>query len=167
MLSRISKQVKKIANFLRAKPTRQKPTPERMEELTEKLKYAAREIGETAAKISSDIPKEQQLTLDLGQRAKIVGGIMHFVENKESNAHITEVGRKDRSPYKIFEEGTINPRFQNTPVKRFNEKEQLKHTRIIKKDTNGITRLYDQNGKIYNTRNEVSKGRSLVRLHLL
>nr|WP_264732422.1 hypothetical protein [Wolbachia endosymbiont (group A) of Sphaerophoria taeniata] len=128
---------------------------ERKEYLLEKFKYAAKEFGKSGTKSNhKTVPKEQQLSIDLGNKKVfgIINRILHWIESKFTYFFprynlFSEVGVKGR---KI-------PR-TNTKVKYFNSDEQFDQSKFIGEE-DGELRLYDLEGKLYDTTDKISKGK--------
>ncbi|APR99229.2 hypothetical protein ASM33_08005 [Wolbachia endosymbiont of Folsomia candida] len=127
----------------------------RQEYWLEKLKYAAKQFGKAGTTSEyPGVPKEQQLSIDLGNRKifGIINRILHWIESKFTYFFarynlFPEVGTKERKvPW------------TNTKVKYFTPNEQAEHALYIGEE-NGDLKLYDSKGKLYDTTGKISKGK--------
>lgn len=127
---------------------------ERKEDLLKKLKHAAREFGKSGTQSNHPaVLKEQQLSIDLGNRKVfgIINKVLYWIENNFTYFF---------PRYNLFPEVGVEGRKipgTNAKVKYFNHDEQLNH-RKIPREENGEWRLYDLEGKLYDTIDKISKG---------
>ncbi|WP_353287585.1 hypothetical protein [Wolbachia endosymbiont (group B) of Gerris lacustris] len=137
---------------------------ERKEYLLERFKYAAKEFGKSGTKSNHlAVPKEQQLSIDLGNRKVfgIINKILYWIENNFTYFFprynlFPEVGVKGR---KI--PGT------DTRVKYFTPDDQVEHTKIPYKGKLYVdlmpevegNKLKGFKGKPYDTTDKISKGK--------
>lgn len=135
---------------------------ERKEYLLEKFKYAAKEFGKSGTKSNHlAVPKEQQLSIDLGNRKVfgIINKILYWIENNFTYFFprynlFPEVGVKER---KI--PGT------NIRVKYFTPDDQAEYTNIPYKGKLYVdlmpemegNKLKGFKGKLYDTTDKISK----------
>ncbi|WP_333023435.1 hypothetical protein [Wolbachia endosymbiont of Pentidionis agamae] len=121
----------------------------------EKLQYAVKEFSKASPKSGNNqVSKEEQVGIDLGNKLVIdhYTGILYKAPPMfEEPAYMKEVGTRERKSY----EELIG--FE-TSAKRFSLKEQVENTKIIKKDSQGECRLFDQHSNLYDTSNKMSKG---------
>uniref|UniRef100_T1IJQ2 Uncharacterized protein n=1 Tax=Strigamia maritima TaxID=126957 RepID=T1IJQ2_STRMM len=126
---------------------------QRKHELREKLQYAAREFGRICTKSNHIIPKEHQVSIDLGNKL-----IFNYMSQQllqipltcKSTTYIYEVGSKE----KIF--GV------DTTLKYFTPQEQDEHTRTPKLDEFNELRLYNKDGSIYDTTDVLNAGGRII-----
>ncbi|WP_333023620.1 hypothetical protein [Wolbachia endosymbiont of Pentidionis agamae] len=125
----------------------------RHEYLMGKWKHAAGEFGKIGTRSNIEgVPKEEQLSIDLDNKPAfgIIDRILRWVEHKFKYFFprynlFPEVGTKER---KI-------PGSQST-VKYFTSDEQAEYTLYFDEENEDV-RLYDVEGKLYNTSDEISK----------
>ncbi|BET29776.1 MAG: hypothetical protein ABS251_04355 [Wolbachia endosymbiont of Ephestia elutella] len=127
----------------------------RKEYLLEKFKYAAKEFGKSGAKSNHlAVPKEQQLSIDLGNRKVfgIINKILYWIENNFTYFF---------PRYNLFPEVGVEGRKipgANTRVKYFNSDEQFDQRKFIG-EQDGELKLYNLEGKLYDTTDKISKGK--------
>ncbi|WP_353278288.1 hypothetical protein [Wolbachia endosymbiont (group B) of Longitarsus flavicornis] len=128
---------------------------ERKEYLLEKFKYAAKEFGKSGTKSNHlAVPKEQQLSIDLGNRKVfgIINKILYWIENNFTYFF---------PRYNLFPEVGVEGRKipgTNTRVKYFNSDEQFDQRKFIG-EQDGELKLYNLEGKLYDTTDKISKGK--------
>jgi hypothetical protein len=141
-----------------------KVSEEHKKYLLKKFKYAAEQFGKAGTRSNhSKVPKEQQLSIDLGNKSTfgIVNRILYWIESKFTYffprySFFTEVGTEER---KI--PGT------NSKVKYFTLNEQIEHHKITynkKLYENLMPRIEGDKlkgftGKLFDTSSSVSKGK--------
>ncbi|MGL9718927.1 MAG: hypothetical protein ACR5K9_10090 [Wolbachia sp.] len=119
---------KKLKRYLLGKP--KLVSEERKKHLLERFKCAAREFGKAGTRSDhSAVPKEQQLSIDLGNKKifGIINRILHWIENKFTYFF---------PRYNLFPEVGVEERKvpgTNTKVKYFTLDEQVEHTKIAYK----------------------------------
>jgi len=130
------------------------PEGEKKERM-EKLRYAVKEFCKASPKSGNhQALKEEQVSIDLGNKSVIdhyTGTLYKAPPMLEEVAYMKEVGTKERKSYKEL-------MGLETSAKRFSSKEQAENTKIIKKDSKGEYRLFDQRSNLYDTSNKISKG---------
>ncbi|WCR58909.1 MAG: hypothetical protein PG978_000323 [Wolbachia endosymbiont of Ctenocephalides felis wCfeF] len=151
----------KVKKYLLGKP--KSVSEEHKKDLIEKFKYAAREFGKAGTRSDHQaVPKEQQLSIDLGNKKifGVVNKVLNWLENTFKHLfprydYSSEIGTKER---KIFG--------SNARVKYFTPEEQAEHTKIAYKgrlyadlipETKG-NKLKGFKGRPYDTAGEISKG---------
>lgn len=128
---------------------------ERKEYLLEKFKYAAKEFGKSGTKSNHlAVPKEQQLSIDLGNRKVfgIINKILYWIENNFTYFF---------PRYNLFPEVGVEGRKipgTDTRVKYFNSDEQFDQRKFIG-EQDGELKLYNLEGKLYDTTDKISKGK--------
>uniref|UniRef100_A0AAU7YMV3 Uncharacterized protein n=1 Tax=Wolbachia endosymbiont of Oeneis ivallda TaxID=3171168 RepID=A0AAU7YMV3_9RICK len=137
---------------------------ERKEYLLEKFKYAAKEFGKSGTKSSHlAVPKEQQLSIDLGNRKVfgIINKILYWIENNFTYFF---------PRYNLFPEVGVEGRKipgTNTRVKYFTPDDQVEYTKIPYKGKLYVdlmpevegNKLQGYKGKLYDTTDKISKGK--------
>ncbi|MFV0948558.1 hypothetical protein [Wolbachia endosymbiont of Nasonia giraulti] len=134
---------------------------ERKEYLLEKFKYAAKEFGKSGTKSNHlAVPKEQQLSIDLGNRKVfgIINKILYWIENNFTYFF---------PRYNLFPEIGVEGRKipgTNTRVKYFTPDDQAEYTKIPYKgklyvDLMPENKLKGFKGKLYDTTDKISKGK--------
>ncbi|WP_264330563.1 hypothetical protein [Wolbachia endosymbiont (group B) of Erebia ligea] len=132
---------------------------ERKEYLLEKFKYAAKEFGKSGTKSNHlAVPKEQQLSIDLGNRKVfgIINKILYWIENNFTYFF---------PRYNLFPEVGVEGRKipgTNTRVKYFTPDDQAEYTKIPYKgklyvDLMPENKLKGFKGKLYDTTDKISK----------
>lgn len=135
---------------------------ERKEYLLEKFKYAAKEFGKSGTKSNHlAVPKEQQLSIDLGNRKVfgIINKILYWIENNFTYFF---------PRYNLFPEVGVEGRKipgTNTRVKYFTLSDQAEHTKIPYKGKLYVdlmpevegNKLKGFKGKPYDTTDKISK----------
>lgn len=131
---------------------------ERKEYLLEKFKYAAKEFGKSGTKSNHlAVPKEQQLSIDLDNK-KVFGIINRILYWVESN--FTYFFPR----YNLFPEVGVEGRKipgTSTKVKYFNSDEQYDQRKFIGEE-DGELKLYNLEGKLYDTTDKISKGKKVM-----
>ncbi|WP_353276514.1 hypothetical protein [Wolbachia endosymbiont (group B) of Villa cingulata] len=137
---------------------------ERKEYLLEKFKYAAKEFGKSGTKSNHlAVPKEQQLSIDLGNRKVfgIINKILYWIENNFTYFF---------PRYNLFPEVGVEGRKipgTNTRVKYFTPDDQAEYTKIPYKGKLYVdlmpevegNKLKGFKGKLYDTTDKISKGK--------
>ncbi|WP_264336948.1 MULTISPECIES: hypothetical protein [unclassified Wolbachia] len=137
---------------------------ERKEYLLEKFKYAAKEFGKSGTKSNHlAVPKEQQLSIDLGNRKVfgIINKILYWIENNFTYFF---------PRYNLFPEIGVEGRKipgTNTRVKHFTPDDQAEYTKIPYKGKLYVdlmpevegNKLKGFKGKLYDTTDKISKGK--------
>ncbi|MFT4313963.1 MAG: hypothetical protein AB3P11_02455 [Wolbachia pipientis] len=137
---------------------------ERKEYLLEKFKYAAKEFGKSGTKSNHlAVPKEQQLSIDLGNRKVfgIINKILYWIENNFTYFF---------PRYNLFPEVGVEGRKipgTNTRVKYFTPDDQVEYTKIPYKGKLYVdlmpevegNKLQGFKGKLYDTTDKISKGK--------
>ncbi|QCB62387.1 hypothetical protein EJB00_01740 [Wolbachia endosymbiont of Drosophila mauritiana] len=137
---------------------------ERKEYLLEKFKYAAKEFGKSGTKSNHlAVPKEQQLSIDLGNRKVfgIINKILYWIENNFTYFF---------PRYNLFPEVGVEGRKipgTNTRVKYFTPDDQAEYTIIPYKGKLYVdlmpevegNKLKGFKGKLYDTTDKISKGK--------
>lgn len=137
---------------------------ERKEYLLEKFKYAAKEFGKSGTKSNHlAVPKEQQLSIDLGNRKVfgIINKILYWIENNFTYFF---------PRYNLFPEVGVEGRKipgTNTKVKYFTPDDQVEYTKIPYKGKLYVdlmpevegNKLQGFKGKLYDTADKISKGK--------
>lgn len=124
----------------------------RREDLKEKLKYAAKQFGKAGTKSNHPgVPKEQQLSIDLDNKPRFnfISKILYCIEKNFKYFFLR---------YNLFPEvGTEKRKIPGTESKviYFTPSEQAENALYIHKDA----KLYDFKGNLYDTTNEISKGK--------
>lgn len=135
---------------------------ERKEYLLEKFKYAAKEFGKSGTKSNHlAVPKEQQLSIDLGNRKVfgIINKILYWIENNFTYFF---------PRYNLFPEVGVEGRKipgTNTRVKYFTPDDQAEYTNIPYKGKLYVdlmpemegNKLKGFKGKLYDTTDKISK----------
>ncbi len=123
--------------------------------LLEKFKYSAKEFCKSGTKSNHlAVPKEQQLSIDLGNRKVfgIINKILYWIENNFTYFF---------PRYNLFPEVGVEGRKipgTNTRVKYFNSDEQFDQRKFIG-EQDGELKLYNLEGKLYETTDKFSKGK--------
>ncbi|MDN5247520.1 MAG: hypothetical protein QWI36_00020 [Wolbachia endosymbiont of Tyrophagus putrescentiae] len=124
---------------------------ERLGYLLDKFKYASRQFGKIATKSNRpEIPKEQQLSIDLGNKPvfSMITKILRWLEDS----------LKYFFPrYNLFPEvGTGERKIPGTEskVKYFTSEKQKQNTLKVEEG-----KLYDYDGNLYDTSDKISKGK--------
>ncbi|WCR58179.1 hypothetical protein [Wolbachia endosymbiont of Ctenocephalides felis wCfeJ] len=152
----------KLKRHLLGKP--KSVTEERKKYLIENLKHAAREFGKAGTRSDhSAVPKEQQLSIDLGNKKTfgIINRILYWIENKFTHLF---------PRYNLFPEVGVEGRKipgTNTKVKYLTPEEQVEHTKIAYKGKLYVdlmleiegNKLKGFKGKPYDTTGKTSKGK--------
>ncbi|WP_108784087.1 hypothetical protein [Wolbachia endosymbiont of Bemisia tabaci] len=128
---------------------------ERKEYLLKKFKYAAEEFGKSGTKSDhKTVPKEQQLSIDLDNKKVfgIINKILYWIESKFTYFF----PRYNLFP-EVGVEGRRIPR-TNTRVKYFSSDEQFDQRKFIGEE-DGELKLYNLEGKLYDTNDKISKGK--------
>ncbi|MBV0899957.1 MAG: hypothetical protein KTV77_04390 [Wolbachia endosymbiont of Fragariocoptes setiger] len=144
---------KKVLYYLLSKPKilREKQAIT-CKDLKQKFKITAKNFGQAATSSKHYVPKECQISIDLGNKhTDCIGNkYLYKLQNKFKNHSprhnfMTEFGKNRQ----IF--GT------DIKVKHFTSDEQSKHSLYIDQKNDDF-RLYDISGNLYNTKGKVSKG---------
>ncbi|MDN5248270.1 MAG: hypothetical protein QWI36_04005 [Wolbachia endosymbiont of Tyrophagus putrescentiae] len=123
--------------------------------MKEKFGDVARAFGEAATISKHQVPKEQQISIDLGNKKfyRITDKILYWAQDTLKNifprfGFFAEFNKEKER--RII--GT------NVKVKHFTPEEQAEHALYVGKEEDGELRLYDVIGKLYDTTGKISKG---------
>lgn len=127
-------------------------TEEHRTNLKEKFQHIAEVFGKAATKSNHSVPKEQQISIDLGNKKffDIIDKVLYWIQDRLKNIF---------PRFGFFPEFTEDKRIigTNVKVKHFTPTEQAENALYVGQEGEE-SRLYDVTGKLYDTTGKISKG---------